>query len=70
MSIIGDIQNGYLPARRPKHISGEIAYLWEILATCWDQDPSERPGASALCFKVMACHDNFAAQLESYDQDQ
>jgi hypothetical protein len=70
MSIIGAIQNGYLPARQPKYISGKIARLWDKLGTCWDQDPSDRPTAAKLRLYMMGCREDFAAQLESHDQGQ
>lgn len=61
---MADIRRGELPARRPRRLSQEIAYFWDQLEACWDEDPSERPTSPSLCQYVLRYRIPLAEELQ------
>ena len=46
--MLNEMQVGKPPATRPEDLEADLVELWELMAGCWDRDPSSRPWASDL----------------------
>ncbi|KIM27272.1 hypothetical protein M408DRAFT_171709 [Serendipita vermifera MAFF 305830] len=67
--ILEDIRGGKPPASRPRDLSPEIGYFWDQLQACWDEEPTERPTTTSLCYYISNYSISLADELEKV-QDQ
>jgi hypothetical protein len=50
--IIRDIKRGIPPSEEPEDIAPEMLPWWELIRSCWNADPSERPTSQRLLVDI------------------